>query len=303
MRDVSHIIAAYEYVIEQRKRYNYTRGAQGAFVVATNLSLGIDNVFCDAQPIWGGMYDLLGEVGILTGAGTANRSWNVDDVGDMPTTCTSDFLLTCLNTTAADQIYSGSAFGAVSIDVGAPGEGSYTTKVGNRYGSFSDNSAAAPHLTGAIALLYSLPCEALTVNALTQPAQTALSIRQAILDGVDILDNLKSKTATGGRLNVFRSMETLQNYCEVSTGDLALIKLYPNPTYEEITIEYEAPNFDDYELRVYNALGQLVHRNNITPPRFSEKVHSIDVHNWSPGMYFLTLGQGNDRVQIKFIVH
>ena len=33
------------------------------------------------------MYDELGEVGVLTGAGTTNRNLNVDEEGDMPTSC------------------------------------------------------------------------------------------------------------------------------------------------------------------------------------------------------------------------
>lgn len=300
---VANIISAYEYVIEQRRLYNESNGKQGAFIVATNLSLGIDQVFCEDQPVWGGMYDLLGEVGVLTGAATANRSWDVDQVGDMPTTCTSDFLITSLNMTSADQIYSGSAYGLISIDLGAPGEGSYSAKIGNRYGSFNDNSAAAPHLTGVIALLYSLPCEALTENALTQPAQTALAIRQAILEGVEKIDVLKDKTGTGGRLNVFKSMEILQNRCATSTGDLAVTKIFPNPGTEQITIEFETPDFEPYNLFIYNALGQLVFRNSITPQRFSKKRQWIDVQNWTPGVYFLTLEREKSRVQAKFIVY
>lgn len=300
---VADIIAAYDYVIEQRRLYNESNGKQGAFVVATNLSLGIDRIFCTEQPVWGGMYDLLGEVGVLTGAATANRSWDVDMVGDMPTTCTSDFLITSLNMTQTDEIYSGSAYGAVSIDLGSPGEGSYSAKIGNRYGTFSDNSAAAPHLTGIIALLYSLPCDELTENALTQPAQTALAIRQAILDGVEPLPALTQKTSTGGRLNVFKSMEILQERCAATSGELAVMNVFPNPAHELVTVEFESPDFDPYDLFVYNALGQLVFRNSIIPQRFSKKRQRINVQNWAPGVYFLTLGRGKSRVQAKFIVH
>ena len=223
-------------------------------------------------------------------------------VGDMPTTCTSDFLITSLNMTQADEIYSGSAYGAVSIDLGSPGEGSYSAKIGNRYGTFSDNSAAAPHLTGVIALLYSLPCDKLTENALTQPAQTALAIRQAILDGAEKLPGLTGKTSTGGRLNVFKSMEMLQERCAATSGELAVINIFPNPAHEQITVEFESPDFEPYDLFVYNALGQLVFRNSIIPQRFSRKRQRIDVQNWPPGLYFLTLARGKSKVQAKFIV-
>ncbi len=299
---VSDIIAAYGYVIEQRKRYNQSNGERGAFVVATNFSLGVDRVFCQDQPVWGGMYDLLGEVGILTGAAAANSSVDVDKVGDMPTTCPSEFLITSLNLTPENRIASNSAFGIQSIDLGAPGNGSFTTALSDRYSTFGDNSAAAPHVTGAIALLYSLPCAALTAQALTQPAQMALNIRKAILEGVEPLVSLQGKTATGGRLNVFRSMELLQNQCQSTVGELALLKIYPNPVSDQLWIEYETPDFESCEALVYNALGQIVWQESFTPPRFFDKKLSMNVRGWPPGLYCLVLQKGTDRRQMKFVV-
>ena len=103
IRFVDQIIAAYEYVFDQRDRYNKSRGREGAFVVATNASFGQSRTFCDEQPVWGGMYDLLGEAGILTAAGAANNAWDIEEEGDMPTTCPSDYLLAVLNTNQDDE--------------------------------------------------------------------------------------------------------------------------------------------------------------------------------------------------------
>lgn len=300
---VSEIIEAYEYVIEQRKRYNESNGTQGAFVVATNASFGQELRFCSEQPVWGMMYDLLGEVGVLTGAGTVNRNYDVDKVGDMPTSCPSNYIITCLNITPEDRISSSSGYGKVSIDVGVPGDGSYSTKTFDGYGGFNNNSAAAPHLTGAIALLYSLPCEGLAENALTQPAETALIIRNAIVNGAEPLDGLQDKTVTGGVLNVFSSLEQLQNQCGAKTGDLEIVKLYPNPTDNELFIEYETPDFEDYQIRIFNALGQLMYEKTVTPPRFSFKKETVDVHLWASGFYFAVVEKGKKRVQQKFVVH
>ena len=131
-------IEAYEYVIDQRAQYNQSNGQAGAFVVATNASFGRDRKFCEEEPIWGQMYDLMGAVGVLTGAGTANASWDVEVEGDVPTTCTSDYLLTVLNADQDRSVASGSAFGAISIDMGAPGVGSYSTQLQNSYGVFGE---------------------------------------------------------------------------------------------------------------------------------------------------------------------
>jgi subtilisin family serine protease len=300
---VSEIIKAYEYVIEQRRRYNETQGAQGAFVVATNASFGQERRFCTEQPVWGMMYDLLGAVGVLTGAGTVNRDFNVEETGDMPTTCTSDFILTCLNITPDNRVSSSTGFGKVSIDLGAPGDGSYSTKTANGYGSFNSNSAAAPHLTGAIALLYALPCEALAADALTRPAETARNIRNAILQGVEPLADLQNKTGTGGVLNVFRSLEQLQNQCGAKTGDLSIVKLFPNPADDQLIIEYETPDFEAYNIRIFNALGQLMYRNAVTPPRFAFKRETVNVQGWAAGFYVVVLEKGKERVQRKFVVY
>lgn len=300
---VSSIIAAYEYVIEQRKRYNESNGKQGAFVVATNASFGIANRFCAQQPVWGMMYDLLGEVGVLTGAGTVNSSVNVEEVGDMPTSCTSDFIITCLNITQENNIGRNSGFGEVSIDLGAPGDNSYSTKAFNNYGSFNENSAAAPHLTGAMALLYSLKCPELAEDAINFPKQTALLIRNAIINGVQPLTALQNKTVTGGVLNILGSLEQLESKCEVKTGDLAIVKLYPNPATENVIIEYETPDFEAYTFKVFNALGQLMIQKKKTPPQFASKREEMDVQNWAAGFYVVIIEKGNQRVFQKFVVH
>src|SRR5688572_12616147 len=62
----SELIEAYEYVLDFRKKYNQTNGAEGAFVVVTNLSGGINNAWADDHPLWCNMYDQLGEEGVLS---------------------------------------------------------------------------------------------------------------------------------------------------------------------------------------------------------------------------------------------
>ncbi|HRF42189.1 MAG TPA: S8 family serine peptidase, partial [Saprospiraceae bacterium] len=80
----------------------------------------------------------------------------------------------------------------------------------NEYGEFGGTSAATPHVSGAIALLYSLPCLDLATSAISRPAETALYMRSVILNGVDPLSDLTNKTVTGGRLNVRNSMEIIR---------------------------------------------------------------------------------------------
>ena len=285
-RLVSDIIAAYDYIIDQRERYNRTKGKQGAFVVTTNASFGVNKIKCVDQPLWGEMYDRLGAAGILSAAGAANNPWNVDEVGDMPTTCKSDYLMTVLNTNPKDERYAGSAFGAVSIDMGAPGQNSFSTRNNNEYGVFHGNSAAAPHLAGAIALLYSIPRQKLAEDAMAFPAQTAMKIRNLLLNNVDKVPSLVSLTSTGGRLNVFSSMLKLldiypEKKPEVPTGK---ILVYPNPSIDEIYVEIAKPENETGLLSIFNAMGQQVKQ--IFMPEGVNRAR-VMTNGWKPGNYWV----------------
>ena len=209
----SDALIAYSYPLSHRIKYNQTNGAEGAFVVATNSSWGKNNALAADHPLWCAMYDTLGNQGILNCGATANEGYDVEIEGDMPTTCTSDFLIGVTNVTSADVRASSAAYGAISIDLGAPGNGSYSTENSNGYGTFSGTSAAAPQVTGAIGLLYSAPCSNLPSLALNDPAAATLLVKSYILNGVDANADLDGLTTTGGRLNIFNSMQMLMDSC------------------------------------------------------------------------------------------
>ncbi|MBL7828539.1 MAG: S8 family serine peptidase, partial [Saprospiraceae bacterium] len=123
---VSSILAAYDYVLQSRKKYNETNGAQGAFVVAVNSSWGIDFGMPFEAPLWCQVYDELGAAGILGVAATANMPVNVDEVGDLPTTCPSDYLISVSSLTNKDLIAPTAAWGQTNIDLASYGEQVFT---------------------------------------------------------------------------------------------------------------------------------------------------------------------------------
>lgn len=310
------VVSAFDYVLKKRKLYNETNGQQGAFVVVTNGSFGIDGVQCSEQPIWGAMYDPLGEAGVLSVAATANENWNVDEVGDIPTSCPSEYLIAVTSTDSLDQRVSNAAFGKINVDLGAPGKETVTTTTANQFREdFGGTSSACPHVAGSVALLYSLPCTEIADLAKTQPQQAAQLIRDAILNNVDPVASLKDKTATGGRLNVFEAMKYLHAWCigwpeERAAGDFkkiyieeqGIVRIFPNPVTNVLHIDYSNEDFTDIRLRVFNVLGQeVMFMPGSTTVAFENQRIDLDVSNWPPGTYFLTLSDINRKVVRKFV--
>ena len=215
--DESAAIAAYNYPLRMRRLYNQTNGQQGAFVVTTNASWGVDGALASTAPIWCALYDSLGNQGILSAGATTNSNTNVDVQGDLPTHCPSNFLVSVTNMNRSDQKVTSAGYGLISIDLGAPGEGTYTVAKPNIYGGFGGTSGATPHVAGTIALLYSAPCPLLAFRAKTDPAGTALLMKDFLLRGVDTLPGLQNITLSGGRLNAHKSMLlAMQSGCILS---------------------------------------------------------------------------------------
>lgn len=210
-------IAAYEYPLTMRKLYNQTNGQQGAFVVSTNASWGINGAPASSAPVWCAMYDTLGVYGVLSAAATANANTNVDVSGDLPTSCPSDYLISVTNMNRSDQKITNAGYGLVTIDVGAPGENAYTVAKPNTYGAFGGTSGASPHVAGAIALLYAAPCPRLAMLAKADPQAAAAMVRDFILQGIDTIPTLVGITTTAGRLNIHNSLQlAMQSGCDLS---------------------------------------------------------------------------------------
>ena len=207
----ANVIAAYTYPLKMRRLYNQTGGAQGAFVVATNSSWGTDNGQPSQAPLWCAMYDTLGVAGIISCGSTANNNVNVDVVGDLPTACPSEYLISVTATNSSD-VRTFSGYGITTIDIGAPGEAVYLAG-NNNYGNTSGTSFASPCVAGGVALLYSAPCTSIMSITNANPATGAQLIRDYIFNGVDLVSNLQSEVVTGGRMNVKNSLDLLLNEC------------------------------------------------------------------------------------------
>ncbi|MEY3238567.1 MAG: hypothetical protein RIR11_5 [Bacteroidota bacterium] len=211
----AEVLAAYDYVYTARKAYNESHGKNGAFVVAVNCSFGINFVMAYQSPLWCNILDQLGEIGILTVGSTANGNWNVDIVGDIPTTCPSDYLISVTGVDNKDQKAANVAWGSTSVDLGAFSKDIYTLLPGSpAYDYRSGTSYAAPQVSGALGLLYTAACKNLTVLAKQNPAAAALWAKNLMLESVLPNVSLDSITVTGGRLKVDDMLHHYQDQCQ-----------------------------------------------------------------------------------------
>ena len=286
----SQTVEALDYALEQRRRYNQSNGTEGAFVVSANLSFGWENGKPDSFPLLCEMFNAIGMEGIIGVSAATNRNINVDTFGDIPTLCPSPFLL-AVTSSDRDDLLDDRGYGKLNVDLAAPGRQIWTTTITqNEYFAPSGTSLSAPLVAAAVALLYSVDCLPFAEIAKSNPAEAASIVKKAILEGVDVNENLQEFTASGGRLNLFNSLLSLSN-CETEFDDLTIVNAWPNPFFDELNIEFRTPDLEKYEIQIIDMLGRNVLNTPLTTLPFSESIIQVDLSQLPVGMYLLFIPQ------------
>ncbi len=300
---VSELIEANNYVKNQRQLFNESNGEEGAFVVAANFSAGFPAAFEEDQPIMCQTYNALGEQGVLSVSAPPNRDDNIDVIGDLPALCSSPYLIIVTNTAVdTDELFSNAGFGSENVDLAAPGQGSISTRLDNQYDTFGGTSAAAPHVSGAISLMYSVICDDFESMVDNSPGEAALEIKKLILENTDSKSSLDGKTVSAGRLNIFQSMIGLRPFCAAEPQETFSFQMQ-NPTgISSVQLNLNTPFLIEHELLIHNTAGQLVYYSPIAPPLFGERFIELDNLKLVPGLHFVTIAVRDDVQSQKLLV-
>ena len=137
-----------------------------------------------------------GAAGQLMVFAAGNNGWNIDSVPFWPPSYMTPNMITVTSTDGRDLRPTLTNYGAVTVNLGAPGYGIYSCKPGNLYQTLNGTSMAAPHVTGAAALAMA-----------RSPLATSAQIRQLILLSTDPVASMAGVTSTGGRLNANKLMQ------------------------------------------------------------------------------------------------
>ncbi|MBA2736756.1 MAG: S8 family serine peptidase [Pyrinomonadaceae bacterium] len=194
--------------------YNYVRmmKTRGVNIRVTNNSYGGCNEACDYDQATKEAIDALGNAGILNVFAAGNDNANNDNTPFYPASYTSPSILSVAASTPDDLRSNFSNYGAVSVDIAAPGSSILSTHSSSlKYATLSGTSMAAPHAAGTAALLYSY-----------NPNLSPQSLKATLMNTVDVLPQWNGVVKTGGRLNAARALQN-QTICTFTAANDSII--------------------------------------------------------------------------------
>ena len=217
--------------------YNYIRmmKERGINIRVTNNSYSGCDEACGYDQATKDAIDAMGEAGILNVFSAGNDGRNTDTNPVFPQSYNSPLIISVANSTSTDVRAGGSNFGVVTVDLAAPGTGILSTIMSaSNYGTMSGTSMAAPHVSGAAALL-----------AAHNPGLSAASLKASILNNVDVLPGWAGVVKTGGRLNAASPLQN-QTVCSFNIASPAVTAITKGGYY---TVNVTAAANCDYSVK------------------------------------------------------
>lgn len=141
------------------------------------------------------LYRVMANSSMLFVVAAGNDGMNTDQSPCYPASYELDNILSVANLNYEGTLHSSSNYGALSVDIAAPGSYILSTTPRDGYSYMTGTSMAAPMVTAAAAMLYS-----------HYDSMTLADVKTALLDSAGALDALSGKVLTGGVLNLGAAM-------------------------------------------------------------------------------------------------
>ena len=221
-------IKAYNYAKQMRDLWVSSGGTKGANIRVLNASYGgggYSQAAADAL-------SAVGQSGILFVAAAGNETSDTDIHPHYPSNYSLPNVVSVAATDSSDALAGFSNFGLHSVTLGAPGVGILSTTPNNTYSSLNGTSMATPHVAGAAALLCAANAN-LTVNQL----------RALLSFNGDLVPSLQGKTLTGRRLNVFKSLQAINEGDTIAPGTVSGFQV-TSQTGRQINLSWTASGDD-----------------------------------------------------------
>ena len=297
----SETIKSYEFIVQQKKLYIESDGKKGHNFIILNHSSGKDFAFAKDHPIWCGLYDKMGTLGILSIVATSNAETDVERLGDMPSTCTSPYMIVVGSTNRKDEYYT-SGFGSISVDLSAPAEKIYTThpEFIQPYFYTSGTSMATPMVAGAVSFLFSVPCDSFQRFMKTTPANAVLALKDIIMLSTDRRSSLGSRSVSEGRLNIYKAIQLLRKMylcdCHLSISKVKHVG-------DNFITEYYSGYNDKLELNIYDTAGKSILYHTLNPTSGKSNTFTFENFNHqSKGIRFLKISDAKCSVTKGFSI-
>ena len=133
--------------------------------------------------------------GIPFVAAAGNGGASLDTFRHYPASYDVPNVIAVASTTHQDVLSSFSNYGATTVHLAAPGSSIWSTRPGAEYGYESGTSMAAPHVSGALALLRA-----------EFPSMPGSELKNVLLSSVAPVPSLQGFVLTGGRLDLARML-------------------------------------------------------------------------------------------------
>ncbi len=144
-------------------------------------------------------FSTLSRQGILLIVAAGNSGFDIDVSDFFPASFNLSNQITVGATDSENFMPSWSNNGFQKVHLTAPGVDIFSTGRNNTYLTMDGTSMASPFVAGAAAALWS-----------ARPQASASQIKQALMNGVDVIQGRNSKTLTRGRLNLRKSLDELR---------------------------------------------------------------------------------------------